>query len=153
MDTYTSHRSPASLSGCSPCPALFPLKPAIDARAASLTRTSARSKAEAQVAAGGPGALRRECAASRSDCGTLFQVVVSLIVGLALAATATADSRLEYFGFSGGCESETFVQETAPFSNLCVINIQDQRLLDHEWVAKMTVRDVKLMVATHDTFY
>jgi len=34
-----------------------------------------------------------------------------------------------------------------------VIDIQDQRLLDHEWVAKMTVRDVKLMVATHDTFY
>jgi len=76
-----------------------------------------------------------------------------VIVGLALAATATADSRLQYFGFSGGCDTETFVQETAPFSNLCVIDLQDQRLLDHQWVAKMTVRDIELMVIAHDTFY
>ena len=105
MDTYTFHRSPASLSGCSHRP------------------TTPR--------------------------GALFP----LIVGLALAATATADSRLEYFGFSGGCESETFVQETAPFSNLCVIDIQDQRLLDHEWVAKMTVRDVKDFLYVMDSWW
>jgi hypothetical protein len=105
------------------------------------------------AAAGGLGALRGQGAASPSDCGICFQTAVALIVGLALAATAMADSRLRYFGFSGGCETETFVQETAPFSNLCVIDLQDQRLLDHEWVAKMTVRDIKLVVVAHDTFY
>jgi len=78
---------------------------------------------------------------------------VALILVLAPAVTATADSRLQYFGFSGGCDSESFVQETAPFSNLCVIDIQDARLLDHEWVAKMMVREIRLVVGTHGTFY
>ena len=45
------------------------------------------------------------------------------------------------------------MQETAPLSNLCLVDIQDDRLLDHNWVVKMMVRGVHLVVGTHDTFY
>ena len=80
-------------------------------------------------------------------------LAVALILGLGQVADASADSNLRYFGFSGGCDTETFVQETAPLSNVCLIDVQDERLLDHDWTAKMMVRDVKLVVGTHSTFY
>ena len=83
----------------------------------------------------------------------LLTTAIVLVLGIVQAATTAANTHLQYFGFTGGCETETYVQETAPFSNVCMIDIQDERLLDHEWVTKMMVREMRLVVATHTTFY
>jgi len=77
----------------------------------------------------------------------------ALALGLAQAAPAVAASHLRYFGFTGGCDTERVVQEIAPFSNVCLVDIQDPRLLDPAWVTKMLVRDMRLVVAAHTTFF
>ena len=84
--------------------------------------------------------------------GSVVPVVVALLLIVPVGAAADRPG-LRYFGFAGGCDTETSVQETAPFSNLCPIDLEDPRLLDQRWVAKMMLRGVKLIVATHHTFF
>ena len=57
------------------------------------------------------------------------------------------------FGFAGGCDTDAYVQETAPFTNLCTIELDDDRLLDARWISRMVVRDVELIVSVQNVFF
>jgi len=158
MDTKTCRCSPASPPGFPPGTRIrgreaAPPTAAFDARAASIAQAPPTSRLAAQIVNGGQGRQSRVRATGRRGPWSAPLVELVLFLGLGLAADAAASSHLRYFGFSGGCDTETLLQETAPLSNICVIDIQDDRLLDRAWVAKMMVRDVRLVVGTHDAFY
>ncbi len=79
-------------------------------------------------------------------------VVLALLLAGSIGAAAERPG-LRYFGFAGGCDTEAFLQETAPFANICTVDLDDRRLLDERWVVKMMVRGIKLVVGTHHIFF
>jgi hypothetical protein len=75
------------------------------------------------------------------------------VLGLAPPGASAQDGGLTYFGFAGGCDREIFIQETAPFSNICVVDIQDERLRDSTWVSDSVTRNMRVIVAAQHTLF
>jgi hypothetical protein len=78
---------------------------------------------------------------------------LAAVLGLSATGAMAQEGDLRYFGFVGGCDREVFIQETAPFSNVCVIDLQDDRLLDAVWVTSMLARNMRVIVAAQQTLF
>ena len=60
---------------------------------------------------------------------------------------------VKYFGFAGGCDVNSYLFETLPFSNTCTVGWSDPRLLDKKWRALLVANGVKLIVSVHGLLF